>query len=221
MTLLSSELKPYKIGETYIKFDFEYSERSKKLVREAYIDYVRRNSASDLKMLENLIITIEFDKGSTKAKVKLFGTIAGVYMFIANYGSFRAGVREIIKDVKWVSEVTVNKIQDAPQIDNHHIIRFERRLGIPGRLNDIYKKVDSLEKNVANESPNQIQSKAIEIKQEIADILEILDLQTRHQFLNDLPVNISNGLPQPSPANVDALYNRYGLKPKDETEVVN
>ena len=216
-----NEIKQYKLAETYIKFDFEYTEKNIEFIRNAYVEYVRKSDKLDSIGLENLIISIEFEEGSLKTKILRWGTIGMLYMGVANYGSFRSGLREIIKDVKWISEVTVNRIQDSPQIENHHVIRFERRLGIPGRLNEIYKRIDDLERNRNNYSNNDVNNILNDIKQDIADINAILDMQTAQQFLNDLPNEYSHNLPEPDPLNVIFLYNKYALKPKDEDDVIN
>lgn len=208
----------YKISETYIKFDLDYSESNKELIRQAFLRYVENNIEFKNSDFRKLRISIEFEKGSLKTKIITWGTV--FYMGIANYGSFRAGLREIVNDVKGVSEVTVEQIKHDPNIDDNNIIRFEKRLGIPGRLNDLYRRVDSLQRNAPNYSQNELQQRLLDLKQDIADIAIILDFATRQEFIRELPVNISQNLPEPSPQSVNQLYNRYALKPNDENEYV-
>jgi len=208
----------YKISETYIKFDLSFSESNKELIRQAFLRYVETNIEFKDSEFGKLRISIEFDKGSLKTKIIAWGTV--VYLGIANYGSFRAGLREILHDAKSLSELTVNQLKNDPNINDNDFIRFEKRLGIPGRLNDLYKRIDSLQRNANHYSPNELQERLAEVKQDIADIIVILDFATRQQFINELPVNISQNLPEPSPQDVNQWYNRYALKPNDENDYI-
>ena len=210
----------YKVAETYIKFDFEFSDSNKQLVKKAYREQVRSLGILNLNA-DFIKISIEFEKGSLKTRITVWGTVAAMYMGIANYGSFRAGLREIVHDVKNLTEQTVSDLKEDPQINNNDVIRFERRLGIPGRLNEIYSKIDHLERNLNNYSQNDIQGILSGIKQEIADISVVLDNQTRLQFINGLPDHLRENLPQPSESGVNFLYNKYALKHDENIEYIN
>lgn len=217
---MNREISLIKLSETYIKFDFEFNEINKRLVKEAYLEYVSSQSRAFLKNVseENLIISIEYDKGSLKTRIIAWGT--AIYLGVANYGAFRSGIREMVNDSKDFSEFIYHAITNDPQIQQNDIIRVQKRTGIPGRLDEILTRIDSLERNFNNLTPNQVQQELGSIKQEIANILVVLNQNDGTSFLNALPINYSNNLPNPLDEKVQYLENRYGLKPDEEIEIL-
>lgn len=215
---MTNEIELYKIGETYIKFDFEYSERNKLKIKDAYLSQIGLTSSEYLKNEHVYKISIEFEKGSLKTRIIVWST--AIYIGIANYGSFRAGVREIISDVRQFSEVVINRIDDDPNIAQNDIIRTEKRLGLPGRLQELYNRIDSYERNINNLSNVQQQAELTTIKTEIASLIELLSQQDRQAFLNELNNNYTQNLPQPNERRTNYLINRYALKPEENVEFI-
>ena len=215
------EQKPrlIKIGETYIKFDFEYNKSNQDIVQEAYLSEIDQVSSEFFKEKEFFKISIEYDQGSLKTRIVVWGT--AIYLGIANYGSFRAGIREIINDVNTFSDFVIERIDDGPNINKNDIIRTERRTGLTGRIQELYNRIDKLERNVNNLSNNQVQSELQQIKQEISNLIAILPNQDSQDFLNDLGHNYNQNLPNPNDRRTSYLMNRYGLKPDDEIEFIN
>ncbi len=214
------EQKPrlIKVGETYLKFDFEYNKLNQDRVKEAYLSQIDQVSSEILKDKEFFKISIEYDQGSLKTKIVIWGT---AILGIANYGSFRAGVREIINDVNTFSDFVIKRIGDGPSINQNDIIRTERRTGLIGRIQELYNKIDRLERNINNLSNNQIQSELQQIKQEISNLIAVLPNQDSQEFLNDLGHDYNQNLPNPDDRRTSYLINRYGLKPDDEIEFIN
>lgn len=215
---MTNQIELFKIGETYIKFDFEYSEINKSKIKEAYLSQIGLTSKEYLKNEQLYKISIEFEKGSLKTRIIVWSS--AIYMGIANYGSFRAGVREIISDVKQFSEIVINRIDNDPNINENDIIRTEKRLGLPGRLQELYIRIDNYERNINNLSNMQQQAELNSIKTEIASIIELLSEPDKQAFLNELNNNYSQNLPQPSERRTNYLINRYGLKPEENVEFI-
>ncbi|MGK0254424.1 MAG: hypothetical protein ACI9OE_001925 [Mariniflexile sp.] len=215
---MNRETKLLKISETYIKFNFEFTENNKALIKEAYLEYVGRQSKDFLKNREEVIISIEYEKGSLKVRIIAWG--AAIYVGVAAYGSFRSGIREMVNDSKDFSEFVHERIKDDPNIDENNIIRLQKRTGIPGRLNEIFIQVNSLQRNLNNFTPNQVQQQLNNIKQEISNISAILNQNDRAEFFNALPPNFSNNLLQPQEEKFEYLETRYGLKPNEDIEVL-
>src|SRR5690606_31644862 len=111
-------------------------EINKSKIKEAYLSQIGLSSRQYLKNEQLYKISIEFEKGSLKTRIVVWST--AIYMGIANYGSFRAGIREIINDIKHFSEVVIDRIDDDPNISQNDIIRTEKRLGIIGRIQELY-----------------------------------------------------------------------------------
>ena len=207
-----------KIGETYIKFDFEFTKSNQNLIREAYLRQVGYSSREVLKNKELFKISIEYEKGSLKTRIVIWGT--ALYMGIANYGSFRAGVKEIVNDVKTFSSFVIDRIDDDPAINTNNIIRTEKRTGFPGRIQELYNRIDKQERNINILSNNGIQAEILWIKQEVVNIYTVLPNHDKQAFLNDINDDYCQNLPAPIESRTDYLANRYGLKPDEEIEFV-
>lgn len=215
---MTKEIELYKIGETYIKFDFEYSESNKLIIKEAFLEQLETFESEYFKKDRISKISIEFERGSLKSRLIFWaGTI---YLGVANYGSFRAGVREISSDIKHVSEVIIENITTASPISDSNIIRTEKRTGIPGRLQELYKRIDDYEKNLDNLSNSQQHAQLIAIKTEISNLTELLSAQDKQIFLSELNIKYSSNLPQPDQRRANYLINRYAIKPEEEVEFI-
>lgn len=206
-------------GEIYIKFDFEYSESNIDQITKIFKKHSLYINNELILNAKTYNIAFEFNKGSLKAKVVIWTT--AIYMGIANYGSFRAGLREIMKDVKTFSEIVINKCENDPGFGQSDIIRTEKRTGIIGRIEELYSRIDKLERNINNLSDNQIQNELREIKQEIANITVVLGNQDHSAFLNELAEQYKQDLPQPDEKRVNYLLNRYALKPDEKIDFLN
>ncbi len=217
--MIEQKLELIKIGETYLKFDFEFNQFNQNRVKEAYSTQIDQLSNEILKKRELFKISIEYDQGSLKTRIIIWGT--ALYLGVANYGSFRAGVREIINDVNWFSNNVIEHIDDGPNINPNDIIRTERRTGLTGRIQEVYNKIDRLEKNLNNMSNNQIQTELGQIKQEVSNLVAVLPNQDGQAFLNDLEMNYSQNLPDPNQRRTTYFMSRYGLKPDEEIEFIN
>jgi|GEM_PF-1815486 len=217
---MDRETKFFILGETYIKFDFEYSEESRNRIKNAYLEQIGFKSRDFLKAKELIKISIEYDKGSTKTRIIIWGVVANIYLGIGNYGDFKAGIREIVSDIKEFSSYVIDQIDDDPNIDTNDILNSQKRTGLPGRINEVYARIESLERNINSLSNNQVQIQLAEIKQEIANISTILSLQERDSFLQSIPNNYSQNLPHPNGKRVAYLYNRYALKPDEALEII-
>ena len=215
---MKNEIKLYKIGETYIKFNFEYSEVNKLKIKEAYLSQIGITSRECLKNDQVYKISIEFEKGSLKTNIRIWCT--SIFLFTVGYGSFKTGLKEIVSDVRQVSEAVVNGFYSSPNITQNNIIRTERRLGLPGRLHELYKRIDSYERNINNLSNAQQQVELTAIKTEIANLIELLSEQDKQAFLNEINNNYTQNLPQPNQRRIKYLINKYALQPENKVEFI-
>lgn len=159
-----------------------------------------------------IAISIEFDKGSLKSRIIVLCSI--LYLGIAEYGSFRSGLDRINSDSRRFSNIIAEHLTNN-NISSQDILKMERRLGIPGRLNSIYKKIDYLEKNISTFSHDDVILELNEIKQRISNISEILPQNTKNMFFDEIPDDYKNELPTPDRAKVRNYINRYWIKEED------
>lgn len=205
------EKKRLKIAETYIKLDLEFNEE---INRELEIIFRKAVSQSlkEFKYSETLVYEIDFDKGSTKAKVAFFAFLNGMIF----YADLKESVKTIYNDVKWLSEqVITNARQESDLIDNN-IIRTERRTGIIGRLNTVLKRIEFLQENLNNIGNNQVQVELNNLYQEVADLIQLLDNVEQQTFIQALPQGVRNSLPTPNPNEVRHFERLYAIKPEDD-----
>ena len=203
--------KRLKIAETYIKLDLVFNEsRNREL--EMIIKKAVEISISEFKYKETLVYEIDFEKGSTKAKVAFFAFLNGMIF----YADLKESIKTIYNDVQWLSEQVIsNARQDSNLIDNN-IIRTERRTGIIGRLKTVLSRIEFLQNNLNNLANNQVEVELIQLYQEVANLLQLLDNIQRQSFIQSLSQEIRTNLPIPHQNEVLHLERLYAVKPDEE-----
>ncbi len=217
--MIEQKLNFIKVSETYLKFNLEYTKSNKDLVKEEILSLISRLGGKFINNKEVFKISIEYDKGSLKTRIVIWGT--ALCLGITNYGSFRAGVREIINDAKWLSKNVIEQISTRQHIKQNQLIRSEKRTGLVGRIHDIYKRIEKLEKNTNNLSSRELKIELEKIKQEISNITAVLPNENAQEFLSELGQNYNQNLPVPDKSRTLYLTNRYGLKPDEKIEFIN
>lgn len=215
---MTDKISLIKFGETYIKFNLDYSDINKIKITEILSKGTSRSLRDYFIKNEYFKISIEYDKGSLKTRIIIWCT--AINIGISQYGSFRSGVREIINDSKSFSKFLIELVSEDPYVDNR-ILRTEKRTGLPGRMQELYLRIEHFEGNLNNMTPVEVQVELNAIKEEIANIIELLSNDDRNAFLNDLGDNYSQNLPRPNEKRIFYLINRYGLKPNDEIEYID
>jgi hypothetical protein len=211
----SDQILKYKISETYIKLKIDYNSDKKQTIRRT-LKQVAEKQIADFKYKDGLIVVIEIEKGSLKTKVVIYGTV--IIQGIANYGSIRQGINQKYDDVKTVSERVIQSArQDDIDIDNN-VIRTEKRTGLIGRLKRTLDRIEYLQTNLNNLGNNKVQEELISLRQDLANIIELLNQEERLAILNSLPTEIGINLPEPQDKGMKHIYNLYALKPKDIEE---
>jgi hypothetical protein len=217
--MATNKFEYFNIGEAYIKYNLDFTESNKMRIKEAYLKQVGFKAKDFFKDRELIKISIEYEKGSLKAKIILWGTT--IYFGIGAYSDFRSGVRELVNDVKSFSSYVIEQMESEPSITPDLILNSQKRTGITGRVDEVYRRIDHLEKNINSLSNVQIQKELFEIKQEIASLAEVLPSHDTQQFISSLSDQYKQNLPQPDNERTHYLYSRYALKPEDETNFID
>jgi hypothetical protein len=218
---MNREAKLFIIGEAYIKFDFEYSEKNKAMIKRAYLEQIGLKSNEFFKVKEFIKISIEYDKGSLKTKIVIWGTtLVNLYFFIGNYGGFKDSAKELMKDVNSFSSYVIEHINQDPNIHQNNVLTTQCRTGLLGRINDVYQRIESLERNLNEMSQNEIHEEVNGIRQEVSNLRDILSEPERDAFIQSINMQYHQNAPQPDEKKTAYLYNRYALKPEDEIEIL-
>jgi len=112
----------YILTETYLRFKFEYNQENINKVKRAFKTELTQSFLRNNKNKEVIKFSIEFEKGSLKTKIIVWGTV--LYIGIGNYGSFKAGIREIYKDGKAFSLFVKEQMLQSDEIDEDAKMTF-------------------------------------------------------------------------------------------------
>ncbi len=122
-------------------------------------------------------------KGLLKGCVLVLGIMYGVTV---GYGSFRSGIDHIVKDAKNISEKTISYLIEKEGISRTEIIRNERRLGIPGKIQRVFNKINKGNKEILN----------MEIKHDLIRIFkQIVNEKDRDYYCLNLTEKYRKSLP--------------------------
>ncbi len=147
------------------------------------------------KFPDKISIYVNVVEGSIKAYV-IFGGIT-LFNLVSGYGSLRSGIDMIVKDIQTVSSMVLDRLSIRENISPDEIIRQERRLGIPGKIQRYLKKLDGLDDINTFQRTEKIE----ELKKELLDILVFIEYdRDRAILINSTPKEIQNLLPPNLPA---------------------
>lgn len=202
-----------KIAETYIKLDLDFNESRNRELEIIFRKAVEK-SIVDFKYRETLTYDIDFDKGSTKAKVAFFAFLNGMIF----YADLKDSIKTIYKDVQWLSEQVISNAREDSNLIDNNVIRTQRRTGIIGRLNTVLTRIEFLQNNLNNLGNNQVQLELNQLYQEVANLVQLLDNLERQTFVQSLPQGVRNNLPVPNQTDIQHLVRLYAIKPNDDDE---
>lgn len=208
----------YKVAETYIRYDMEYSDVNRAKLYEIYLSLLSEFPADSAIGESDYKISIEFEKGSLKSRVVIW--TSSIILAISSYGSFRTGIISMYNDSRAFSDKLITLAEKSQPLEAD-ILRSERRTGIVGRVEELYRRVDLLEKQTKELSIIQIEEELGGIKQEIANIQAILNEPDREEFLADLGEKYTEKLPVPDEKRVNYLISRYGLKSDERIDFID
>ena len=170
-----------KLAETYFHFKTEVSPQKLQAIEEYLFEYA--NSLSKDLFKGNTFINVSIEEGSLKGWVTVAGIMYGV---VVGYGSFRSGIDHIVKDAKHFSENTISHLTKKEGISQTEIIRTERRLGIPGKIQRVFKKIDKIK--IINKGDKVILNIEEVIKHDLKRIFEqIAKQKDRDLLFSNLP----------------------------------
>lgn len=170
-------------------------------------------------------VKISIEDGSLIVKV-LVGGLA-LASLVAPYGGFRSGIYYIVRDSRNFSNMVIDNFKQDEHVADQSIIRAERRLGVPGKIQRFYKSIDKL--NSTDASHNQREEMIDNLKDEFISIIELLEAEEdRKLFVSELPENIVSQLPQTFPTPIagsitlnDPSERYYGQVPEIQTLTPN
>ena len=201
-----------KIAETYFHLKVNV-EKEKLYELKEYLEYVAAISAKEHFGFEvNIEILVE--EGSIKGWLKVAGIL---YAGVAAYGSFRSGIDYLVKDGRGFSDYVIERLHTDTNLPDESYYRTERRLGTPGRIKRLYPKLDELSELLEADYMDSAKAQYEVVQPSITRILEDLDApEDRKMFLETIPRNVIEHLPQPLPEPSEEMRASYAIPREDE-----
>ncbi|ELY2632540.1 hypothetical protein SMC42_001006, partial [Cronobacter sakazakii] len=117
-------------------------------------------------LYDDVDIEVNFEDGSIKAHITAYGKICvlltalnPVGNFVANYESYRNGIKTIVSDVARLSDVVNSEVLfQTKSRSKNEIIRVEARKGIVGSLDNINKKINEISYKTKTHKKNSVMS---------------------------------------------------------------
>jgi len=185
-----------KIAETYIHLRIDASEEFCEAAR-GYLYYRGNLFAKDC-LGKEIEIFVRIEDGSFKAWLTVVGAL--IFMGISNYGSFRSGIDHIINDARAFSEYVISDFLKEGNTPGEKVVRLERRLGVPGKIQRIFKRIDHMQQGEGLDTNEEVKAELEAIKKQIIRVLEqIEEEKDRDLFLQSLPNLLREELPPPPP----------------------
>ncbi|EOV9695011.1 hypothetical protein ACN5OH_002231 [Cronobacter turicensis] len=134
-------------------------------------------------LYDDVDIEVTFEDGSIKAHITAYGKICvlltalnPVGNFVANYESYRNGIKTIVSDVARLSDVVNSEVLfQTKSRSKSEIIRVEARKGIVGSLDNINKKINEISYKTKTHKKNSVMSIYNSILELHKNILELMD----------------------------------------------
>lgn len=197
-----------KIAETYIHLKLDATDELRIKVKDFL--YRRGNALAKEVFPADVTVSATVEDGSIKARLTVMGVIYLIFSGISNYGSFRSGIDHIVKDAKRFSHYVISDFVKETAVSHDKVIRLEKRLGVPGMIQRLFKRIDRLKEPIAVGQKITMGKMVIDqtvtldldqelegIKKEITRILELIDHdKDRQLFISSLPESIKTKLPK-------------------------
>lgn len=199
-----------KLAETYFRLDIRLPAEDLEKLR-GYLE--KRASVYYAEGLFNQSpeFAVYVEDGSVRGWLVVAGAL---YLGIGQYGSFRAGLDYVVHDARTFSERVLEEIRGAGLSDSE-IGRLERRLGVPGQLRRLFRRLDRLEKHGHELSAPDHKREVNSIARSFNRVLKSID-NDRDQALviEYLSSEIREALPEPGPPSQYPHIPRAALRPE-------
>ncbi len=199
-----------KLAETYLRLDIRLAEPGILELRA----YLQRRAATFAEGLFGQVS--EFAVYVEDGSIRVWLAVAGVlYVGIGQYGSFRSGVDYAVKDARTFSERVLQDVKNSG-VSEAEIRRFERRLGVPGKIKRIFRRFDWLESRGRDLSKTDYEREIQSISRGLQSIFRAVDdKRDRALILDSLPMEFRSRLPERLPIPVQHQTLVVGLRPEE------
>tara|TARA_Y100000588_G_scaffold379297_1_gene461244 strand:- start:1847 stop:2476 length:630 start_codon:yes stop_codon:yes gene_type:complete len=182
----------------YLHIDLELSEEDKLHAKDYLTEMV--SAFCETLYRQNVKLSIELHDGSIKVWLSIAGAI---YIAIGQYGSFRSGLDQLIKDSHTVKNLVVNTLYKEG-LSRELLLHEKRLISAPDKMRKILLKIDRLEKKIQSLSPEEIQKEKSRIIKSIEKLAHEVNSKDIDIFIAELPSKY-----HPNPENFPYSYSDY------------
>ena len=194
-----------KIAESYFRLDLNMDESSREGLRQVLQNSLWPHTEGLFGQSADVSVFVE--DGSTRVWVLVLGSL---YAGITGYGSFRSGIDAIVKDAQQFTE-SVRANLSEKGVEEEKFILTQRRLGVPGQLKRIIKRIEQLDGDL---SPPDRQKEIELITKRIEKVIAELDSEEDYQLIRgQLPENLAGRVPERLPLIPESQM--YATRPRD------
>lgn len=86
-------------------------------------------------------LKVHAEEGSAEVVAYVFGAVGGVYGALANYTDFKAGVKEMTKDAKYVAKKVLSIRRVVKAREKGRLLTLRADAGAIGQVDQLFKKV--------------------------------------------------------------------------------
>lgn len=183
-----------RLAETYLHLNIRLSETDMYQLQVYLNDRAVTFAEGLFRQAPKFMVRVE------EGSVRLWIVVAGaLYAGISGYGSFRSGVDYAIKDARTFSERVLNDVRNSG-ISDAEIRRFERRLGVPGKIQRLFRQLDRLQEGGRSLSKAEYEREIQSINRGLDSLFKEVDRkQDRTLILDNLTMEFESRLPERFP----------------------
>lgn len=144
-----------------------------------------------------VLVRVELEDGSVKARVTVMGTIFLLMQGVANYPDFREGVGLIYQDAKQLAEYVVSEAQFLLRSKHGDVIHTEARTGILTSLQKIMSQLESIKRGTKDgATAHSLARQIAEVHEEIEKLMHNLANEDDREIVRDGLSGAVLGLPR-------------------------
>lgn len=176
----------------YFYFDFSASDVEKLQAKKHYKELVQ--NVSKILYQQEVEVRVEFRDGSLEM---FLGIVGAIYLAIGQYGSFRAGVNQIIEDAKTLKKIIISNL-NKHGVRREQIKKQKRLTSTPDRIRKLFLKIDRFENNSKSLTDKQKKNEIRSIIKSVSKLVHELEYKEDYElFLSSIKdIFIPDQLPE-------------------------
>src|SRR5579871_603593 len=166
-----------KIAEVYFRLNIRLTEDD----RSHFQHYLEQRAATFSGGLFRQAVELEttLQDGSLRGWIKVGGFL---YAAVVTYGEFREGIQYLVQDARAFGDLVLSEIH-KDGVPDSEILRFERRLGVPGKIKKVLSELDYIKRHRQHLSKEEYDKRIASIERKLRSISRSLDTEEDQKMI--------------------------------------